>query len=48
MKKAKERKNINAFTKIRELSFIGLLTQGTHHKPHHLAMAKGDYQIQNH
>jgi hypothetical protein len=25
---------------IRGLGFIGLLTQGAHHQPHHLAMAR--------
>ncbi len=28
--------------KIRALSFIGILTLGMHHQPHHLAIAKGD------
>jgi hypothetical protein len=27
---------------IRGLGFIGLLVQGSHHQPHHLAMAKGE------
>ncbi len=29
-------------TRIRGLGFIGLLVQGSHHQPHHLAMAKGE------
>ena len=28
--------------KIRALSFIGILTLGMHHQPHHLAIAKGE------
>ena len=28
---------------IRGLSFIGLLASGSHHQPHHLAMAKGEF-----
>ncbi len=28
--------------RIRGLGFIGLLVQGAHHQPHHLAMARGD------
>jgi hypothetical protein len=28
--------------RIRGLGFAGLMTQGAHHQPHHLAMAKGD------
>ena len=27
---------------IRGLGFIGLLVSGSHHQPHHLAMAKGE------
>jgi hypothetical protein len=30
---------------IRGLGFIGLLASGSHHQPHHLAMAKGELQI---
>ena len=29
-------------TRIRGLGFAGLMTQGAHHQPHHLAMAKGE------
>ncbi len=28
---------------IRGLGFIGLLVRGSHHQPHHLAMAKGEF-----
>jgi hypothetical protein len=28
--------------RVRGLGFIGLLVQGAHHQPHHLAMAKGE------
>jgi hypothetical protein len=28
--------------RIRGLGFAGLITQGAHHQPHHLAMAKGE------
>ena len=31
-----------AVTRLRGLGFIGLLTAGAHHGPHHLAMAKGE------
>jgi hypothetical protein len=30
-------------THIRGLGFIGLLVSGSHHQPHHLAMAKGEF-----
>lgn len=29
---------------IRGLGFIGLLVSGSHHQPHHLAMARGEFQ----
>jgi hypothetical protein len=29
-------------TRIRALGFIGIMAEGAHHGPHHLAMAKGD------
>ena len=29
--------------KIRGLGFIGILVTGSHHKPHHLAMARGEF-----
>lgn len=32
---------------IRGLGFIGLLASGAHHKPHHLAMAKGEFHHQH-
>jgi hypothetical protein len=28
--------------RIRGLGFAGLMTQGAHHQPHHLAMVKGE------
>ena len=28
---------------IRGLGFIGLLVSGSHHQPHHLAIAKGEF-----
>jgi len=31
--------------KIRALGFIGILTVGAHHQPHHLAMAKGEMMM---
>ena len=31
------------FQHIRGLGFIGLLASGSHHQPHHLAMAKGEF-----
>jgi uncharacterized protein involved in copper resistance len=30
-------------TRIRGLGFIGILVSGSHHQPHHLAMAKGEF-----
>jgi hypothetical protein len=33
--------------KIRALGFMGVMVQGGHHQPHHLAMAKGD-SVQGH
>jgi len=32
---------------IRGLGFIGLLVSGSHHQPHHLAMAKGEFAHQH-
>jgi hypothetical protein len=31
-----------AVARLRGLGFVGLLTEGGHHRPHHLAMARGD------
>lgn len=39
---AKEPSDSRTVTRIRGLGFIGLLTQGAHHQPHHLAMARGE------
>jgi hypothetical protein len=30
-------------TRIRGLGFIGILVSGSHHQPHHLAIAKGEF-----
>jgi hypothetical protein len=34
--------DIRTVARIRGLGLIGLLVQGAHHQPHHLAMAKGE------
>jgi hypothetical protein len=34
--------------RLRGLGFIGLLTAGAHHGPHHLAMAKGETFAHSH
>ncbi len=39
---AKNSDDTKTIARIRGLGFIGLLTQGAHHQPHHLAMAKGE------
>jgi hypothetical protein len=39
---AKNPDDAKTVARIRGLGFIGLLTQGAHHQPHHLAMAKGE------
>jgi hypothetical protein len=39
---ARPPEDTKAVARIRGLGFIGLLAQGGHHGPHHLAMAKGD------
>jgi len=39
---AKNPDDIRTVARIRGLGFIGLLVQGAHHQPHHLAMARGD------
>jgi hypothetical protein len=30
-------------TKLKRLGFMGIMVQGAHHQPHHLAMAKGEF-----
>ena len=30
-------------TKLKGLGFMGIMVQGAHHQPHHLAMAKGEF-----
>jgi hypothetical protein len=39
---AKNESDTRAIARVRGLGFIGLLTEGGHHRPHHLAMARGD------
>ena len=39
---AKTPTDAKTIARIRGLGFIGLLVQGGHHQPHHLAMAKGE------
>jgi len=39
---AKNPDDTKTVARIRGLGFIGLLVQGAHHQPHHLAMAKGE------
>jgi hypothetical protein len=39
---AKDQADARTVARIRGLGFIGLLVQGGHHQPHHLAMAKGE------
>jgi hypothetical protein len=44
---AKNVDDAKTVARIRGLGFIGLLVQGAHHQPHHLAMAKGE-EIEGH
>lgn len=39
---AKKPDDVRAVARIRGLGFAGLITEGAHHQPHHLAMAKGE------
>jgi hypothetical protein len=39
---AKRPDDATVVARIRGLGFAGLMTQGAHHQPHHLAMAKGE------
>jgi len=39
---ARDPSDLSTVAKIRGLGFAGLLVQGGHHGPHHLAMAKGE------
>lgn len=39
---AKDAGDAKTIARIRGLGFIGLLTEGAHHGPHHLAIAKGE------
>ncbi len=40
---ARKPDDTRAVTRLRGLGFIGLLTVGAHHGPHHLAMARGEH-----
>jgi hypothetical protein len=39
---ARDAEDAKAVARVRGLRFIGLLTLGAHHQPHHLAMARGE------
>jgi hypothetical protein len=39
---AEKSEDAKLIARIRGLGFAGLITQGAHHQPHHLAMAKGE------
>jgi hypothetical protein len=39
---ARNAEDAKAVARVRGLGFIGLLTLGAHHQPHHLAMARGE------
>jgi hypothetical protein len=39
---AKDQADVKTVARIRGLGFIGLLVQGGHHQPHHLAIARGE------
>lgn len=39
---ARDANNGNIVARIRGLGFYGLLTEGNHHQPHHLSMARGE------
>lgn len=39
---ARRADDVRTVARIRGLGFIGLLVQGSHHRPHHLAMARGE------
>ena len=39
---ARDAADTRAVARVRGLGFIGLLTLGAHHEPHHLAMARGE------
>jgi hypothetical protein len=38
----KKQEDPKVLARIRGLGFAGLITEGAHHQPHHLAMAKGE------
>jgi hypothetical protein len=39
---ARAAEDAKTVARIRGLGFVGLLVQGGHHGPHHLAMARGE------
>ncbi len=39
---ARDPGDAKTIARVRGLGFIGLLTLGAHHQPHHLAMARGE------
>jgi hypothetical protein len=39
---ARDAEDAKTVARVRGLGFIGLLTLGAHHQPHHLAMARGE------
>ena len=45
---AKAPDDAKAVARLRGLGFIGLLTAGAHHGPHHLTMAKGETLVHSH
>jgi hypothetical protein len=42
---ARDAADARAVARVRGLGFIGLLTLGAHHQPHHLAIARGDAML---
>jgi hypothetical protein len=45
---ARTAEDAKAVTRLRGLGFVGLLTVGAHHGPHHLAMARGEALTHGH
>ncbi len=45
---ARRAEDVKTVVRIRGLGFVGLLVQGGHHGPHHLAMAKGEMRPGHH
>jgi hypothetical protein len=46
--RAEREDDARTVARIRGLGFIGLLTEGAHHAPHHLALARGDAMAHGH